>query len=503
MLCAPLIVPPLTPWTRKVRVRGQLSGATVIVFANGIEVGRGQVGGPDGFVGLEPTRTLSPGDRVTARQELDGDHSVSTPPTSAAIVLKAPSVEALAKLFSRSPLYQCGKCLWLEGIVPGTEVTVAIAAYPPVTVHADWTAVHVDVPMLSPSLAVVAHQWSASLTGSPVSLPTPLAQSQGQAIEPPSVELPLYACDRSLKLMDVQPGATVTVDHSGVGTEFCFGAPKATFWLSEPLKRDDRVVVKQEGGPIRETTSRGDAVTQVDLLCALAAGDQLHLEIVQCGNFRAIDDVVVVQPAPPDLLPPHLGEPLDDCGGTIWVSGVEPGAIVDVEQVASEQAIAGTLIVSQPCTQDVASAVSSVAVPPLPPGTLIRARQRLCGQMARLSNVARIGDRLLSYKGYSTDRICQLTGWRGNGTRPPRLNTEPIGLIGTDLGIPVVHQGRLYFFFGDCDAAGMLPYGHPMEADADPIAWTVEPPETPGGPMLHWLLNEQGSMQRLHVDGLD
>ena len=146
MLCAPVVVPPVTPWTRKVRVRGQLSGAIVIVFANGIEVGRGQVAGPDGFVDLDPGFSLSPGDRVTARQELDGDHSVSTPPTSAAIVLTTPSAAALAKLFSRSPLYQCGKGLWLEGIVPGAEVTVAVAAYPPVTVHADWTAVHVDVP---------------------------------------------------------------------------------------------------------------------------------------------------------------------------------------------------------------------------------------------------------------------------------------------------------------------------------------------------------------------
>jgi hypothetical protein len=41
-----------------------------------------------------------------------------------------------------------------------------------------------------------------------------------------------------------------------------------------------------------------------------------------------------------------------------------------------------------------------------------------------------------------------------------------------------------------------------MEANADPIAWTTDPPDWPGGPHLNFLAAGGGRFHPLHVDGL-
>jgi hypothetical protein len=106
MLLAPLVVPPLTPWTRKVRVRNQRTGATVSIFEGGVKVGSGQVGGPDAFVELDAGHALTAGRLVTATQELGGDHSVQTPASSAVPVLNDPTSQLLAQIFSRAALLE-------------------------------------------------------------------------------------------------------------------------------------------------------------------------------------------------------------------------------------------------------------------------------------------------------------------------------------------------------------------------------------------------------------
>ena len=249
------------------------------------------------------------------------------------------------------------------------------------------------------------------------------------------------------------------------------------------------------GGPIGDAVAEGDALTVVPLYFSLIEGDQLRLELLRCGQRRRLDRVTVVRPAP-DVLPPLLFEPLDDAGGTITVDRLVPGALCDIEQVATRDAEHGTLL----ATQAVARSKSSISVPPLPPGMLVRARQRLCGTLSRPSLVVAAGDRpLLPYQPGYTHRICQLTGTWGDGHRPARFDTNQIGIRGTDLGVPVVHHGRLYLLFGDTDTTEALE--DRLEA-ADPIAWTVESPETPGGPLLHWAVGAGGAFHRLHLDGL-
>jgi hypothetical protein len=72
----------------------------------------------------------------------------------------------------------------------------------------------------------------------------------------------------------------------------------------------------------------------------------------------------------------------------------------------------------------------------------------------------------------STHKVCQLTGEQDREWQQPTVNqTESrFGLIGTDLGVPVEHDGRIYFLFGDSWTT------HPDDRyrprDGDSIAYT-------------------------------
>lgn len=638
MLLAPTVVPPITPWSRSICVKGHHSGAVVSIFADDQQIGSALASGPEIFVPLDPGFAIKAGQKITAHQELGGEKSGAAAKTSAVTVLNAPTPAMLAKIFSRAPLSACATCLWLEGVVPGADVTVTVGSAPPITVAAEWTAVHVDIPKLSTNDVVVVRQGRGSVIGPTVALPPALPQPDGLAVPPPSLTEPLYACERALELFDVRPGSRITVDHEGDISTFCFGATRGTLWLARPLELGQRVATKQDfpgcelksdhvaryevsanvppppwflypvcagdrdidvgglrpgatiqfligegsgkvvsgevgepphhfnlpplgnvnrlgvrqslcaAGPWSDTTwttlvqvgsldepridepvhdcgaavgitgltagtrvyvisklwghsigdvvAVGDAFTDVPLHYPLVLGDTLSLELVRCGQLREVADNVLVKPVPDELLPPLIFDPLDDTGGTITVGRLVPGAFCDVERVATSSQLQGVLLASQP----VARAESSVAVPPLPPGMLVRCRQRLCGRTSRPSIVVKTGDRPLEYEPWSADRLVALTGIRGHGMRPPRYDTTTVGLIGTDLGVPVVHEGRLYFFFGDCD--GDEDNEDVMDADADPIAWTTDPPDWPGGPDLHFLTGSGGKFHRLHVDGL-
>jgi hypothetical protein len=637
MPLAPTVVPPITPWSKSIKVRGQHSGAVVSIFADGQQVGSKTAGGPEVFVPLDAGVTLQPGQQITAAQTIAGETSVATAKTSAVTVLKAPTPAMLGKIFSRAPLSACATCLWLEGVVPGADVTVTVGGST-FTVAAEWTAVHADLPKLAPNEVVVVRQSRGSGVGPNVNLPPALPQPEADTVLPPHVVEPLYQCARAIELVDVRPGSRITVDHDGDVSTFCFGATRGTLWLARRLEEGHEVRAKQDfpdcelrsdhesryeviaapppapwfpypvcagdrdvevggllagatiqfligegtgktesgevgnaphrfnlpplgnvkrlgvrqtlcgAGPWSQTTwtnliqvgsldqpridepvydcgnavgvtglgagtrvyvvsafwghaignvvSLGDTFTDVPLDFELMAGDTLSLELVRCGHLRAVADNVVVKPAPGELLRPLIYEPLDDTGGAITVGRLVPGAFCDVERVSSPQQSQGVLLASQP----VARAESPVAVPPLPPGQFILCRQRLCGRSSRPSVVVKTGDRPLEYEPWSADRIVALTGTRGHGMRPAKYDTTTVGLIGTDLGIPVVHDGRLYLLFGDCD--GDEDNDDVMDADADPIAWTTDPADAPGGPYLHFLTGSGGLFHRLHVDGL-
>jgi hypothetical protein len=638
MLTAPLVVPPVTPWTRHVRVQGQRTGSTVEILVDGQLSGTGIATGPDALIPLDAAVTLAPGQTIAARQRRGTDVSVATPASSLVPVLAEPTPELLAGLYSRAPLRECATCLWLDGVVPGAEVTVSVEQLPPVTVTAQWGAVHVDVQLLGANALVKVRQGRGGTVGPDIVLPPPAAQPHQHEIPAPKIVEPLCVCDRAIKLEGVFPGAMVIVRHNQELLEACFGTTEVTFWLARGLEENDDLRITQSyprceiasreirgevalgrppapvfpfpvcvgdreievsnlregaviqflvgkgtstivtgeagtpphrfilpslgnvqelgcrqstcgemgpwsdttwtqliplgsqdqpefeepvvrcgsavgvlnlsagtkvfvvskawgGWPIGDKVAVGDAVTSVPLNFALKQGDELSLELLRCGQRRRLDRRTFVQPAP-DLGAPHLRDPLDDAGGTITVGQLVPGAFCDIEQLATADAEHGTLLASQVVVRSFAS----VAVPPLTPGMLIRARQRLCGMLSAPSSVVTVGDRRpLRYVLDSTHRICQLTGTWGDGQRPARYDTNQIGIRGTDLGVPVTHHGRLYLLFGDTDTTDEL---EDMLKAADPIAWTTDSPETPGGPLLNWGVGAGNAFHRLHLDGL-
>ena len=94
----------------------------------------------------------------------------------------------------------------------------------------------------------------------------------------------------------------------------------------------------------------------------------------------------------------------------------------------------------------------------------------------------------------STQRMCQLTGdFVPEGL--PHINyTGRWGIKGTDMGVPLEYQGKLFILFGDVPSAD----------DADPIVYTTDTDPEPSGFQLRPILcgSPGTSFRPLNVKGL-
>src|SRR5437870_10477161 len=87
-LLPPAVVGPLSECSSRVRIQGQLIGATVDLFSNGAHVGSGVATWTDQVFPLAAGKTLAPGAAVTATQTLSGSTSPASP--SPVLVQKKP-----------------------------------------------------------------------------------------------------------------------------------------------------------------------------------------------------------------------------------------------------------------------------------------------------------------------------------------------------------------------------------------------------------------------------
>jgi hypothetical protein len=87
-LLPPAVIGPLSECSSRVRVQGQLIGATVDLFANLVHVGSGVATWSDQVFPLGGGVTLAPGSNVTATQSQSG--SVSPPSPAPVTVQKKP-----------------------------------------------------------------------------------------------------------------------------------------------------------------------------------------------------------------------------------------------------------------------------------------------------------------------------------------------------------------------------------------------------------------------------
>ncbi len=247
-------------------------------------------------------------------------------------------------------------------------------------------------------------------------------------------------------------------------------------------------------GVIGEVWANGDDRLDVRLWTALRFDDKVHSRTRRCGAVvDHMPEATVASRPSGHVQAPRVIDPACDCGGSVLVRNVVPGAIVEVFRApASDRRLLGT-----GWAGDV---TVSVDVPPLGVGDILGAAQRIGPQRSGLGPTATAPTLPhWDYVPHSAFRLSQLTQDADPTGRPHPGPTTQIGLFGTDLGVPVEHEGRLYLFFGDATTEG-----GDTDPAHDPIAWlTTSDPEDleDRAPDLEWLTNENGVFHPLFLVG--
>jgi hypothetical protein len=429
-LLPPAVVGPLSECSSRVRVQGQLIGANVDIFSNGAHVGTGTATWTDQSFPLLPGKTLSPGAQVTATQTQAG--STSAPSPSPVIVQKKPPV--IGTVTSKTHIYVCGHCLWLDGMVPGAKVEVSVAGVVRGSGIADDGSARVGLTVPTGSGDIlVAQQTACGTAGSPTNLPKPdPLPGSNRKLAPPTVEGPLRACQRAVTVSHVVEGAQVMLTETptaGFSETACFDLSSLWF-ATPPLILGDSVSALQQmpGCEIKSASSASVVVgpsTPVPIpdvvppLCAGGVSVRLTgllpgspVEIFQngislgtgsapsatfdfpvpaltanahitarqelCTNWSALSTPPVkVNPHPGSLPTPLVASPLFECGAAVHVSDLHPGAMV---------AVFSTLLGAPIGSAFVYSTAADIPVAPLLiKGDKIWAEQKGCGLVSSKS----------------------------------------------------------------------------------------------------------------------
>jgi hypothetical protein len=434
-LLPPRVIGPLSECSTGVRVQGQLTGSTIQVFANGALVAQGPASGPDQIFPLNTGASLSGGDQVTATQTIGLDTSAPSP-EPVEVQTKPPTIGPVAFV---SHLNQCGRCLWLEGLVPGATVEVR-AGGGPVLGHGqsyDGVARVGLNPPLAAGMTVEAQQEACGspgvvTTGPPVDV----VAEKLRKLPTPTVESPLRECQRTVTISDVVHGATVTLLRSGgPNLAACFDLSALFFWVNPPLalgetvsarqelpdcqlKSDDATpVVVQDNTPVPAVGVKaplcagGTTVTLTGLILGarvriqengvdigeaespvngdydflvppLTGGAMISATQELCGEWSAPGASVIVDPAPGSLPQPQVHDPLFECAAVVRVSNLHPGARVYVYSTLLGAPIGERLVYTTEADVSVA--------PLLIRGDDIFAVQRGCGLVSSRSVPVRV-----------------------------------------------------------------------------------------------------------------
>jgi hypothetical protein len=239
----------------------------------------------------------------------------------------------------RSPLYLCGECVWLDGMVPGAtvEVRVAGAVRGSATAHVGNVVVRI-APPLAPGESPEAQQSACGMPGlstpGPVASPLPFGEGR-RPLPPPRVMAPLRECQRAVLVTDAVSGARVTLDRTaGPSATTCTTTEGSWFWVA-PLVLGEEVFARQAYPA-----------------CGLASPRSVPVSVESA------------RPVPP----PTVVGPL--CAGStaVTLADLIPGSRVSISQDGVE--------VGQGEAPD--SIRFDFPVPPLSGGALITARQELC-----------------------------------------------------------------------------------------------------------------------------
>ncbi|MDQ3287329.1 MAG: DUF1929 domain-containing protein [Pseudomonadota bacterium] len=434
-LLPPRVIGPLSECSGRVRVQGQLTGATVTLLADGAVVGSGIASWSDQHFAL--STPLGAGQRVVATQAVGMDTSPPSP-EEVEVQSKPPSVGPVGFL---SHLNQCGECVWLEGLVPGAKVELRDGG----TILGQGESYdgnarfHLSTP-LAAGMSIQAQQNACGaagiITDGP---PVDILMEKLLTLPVPVVRAPLRECERRITVGNVVHGATVTVMRSaGPNQQGCFDASELWMGVNPPLVLGETISARQELRGRCNLTSADAVPVMVDdnmpvpsahvipplcdgnttvVLGSLIMGarvkilaDGVELGMAEspvdgtydflvpklvggtiitaiqelCGEWSTSGDGVLVDAAPASLPTPKLHEPVYECGAAVRVSNVHVGARVYVY----------SHLLGAPIGERTANA-AQVDVPVAPlliAGDRIHAVQRGCGLVSSKSNAAVVGE---------------------------------------------------------------------------------------------------------------
>ncbi|MGI8694608.1 MAG: galactose oxidase-like domain-containing protein [Geodermatophilaceae bacterium] len=380
-LLPPRVIGPLSECSTRVRVQAQFTGATVTIYADGVQVGTGVASWSDDVFTL--SSSLAAGQQVSATQTVGLETSISSPET-VQVQAKPPVVGPVG---FRSHLNQCGECVWLEGLVPGAKVELrdgvtTIASGESYDGNARF---HLSTP-LAAGMDIKAQQEACGapgvLTDGP---PVDILVEKLQSLPTPVVEAPLHECERRVTVSNIVHGATVTLLRSaGPNQSACFDLDSLWMGVNPPLvlgetisarqellgrckltSADATPVMVQDNTPVPATdvvpplcagnttvvltglvmgarvtisadgAGLGQAESPADgsydfLVPPLVGGTTISASQELCGEWSAPGVGVLVDPAPASLPTPKVHDPLYECGAAVRVSNLHMGGRVYV-----------------------------------------------------------------------------------------------------------------------------------------------------------------------------
>ncbi len=426
-LPAPIVEGPLTACQTRVRVRDLLDGSTVTLTVNGDEL---RYGCDASRLTLLLPRPLAQGDRLSIRQEFPRCELRSRDrdgPEVGPVRVPRPWVP--------TPVCHRDWGVLVNGLVPGALVRFRLpGSEDDFAVAEAWDgSCDFELPDLHGVDELLVSQ---GLCDPPIwSDPVGVAVEDQHLGDPdPRIEEPIVACGQVVHVTGVGPGDVVEI-HSDARQGAIASVRALDYELDVPLK------------------------------LPLLAGDRVWVVDYRCGERLDSDGVEVGEAG--DLAAPQVAEPVCDCGGGVHVVDVAPGARVEVY-------VDGRFAAAAP----VSGREGLVPLPhPLRGGERVKARQLLCSQVSAFGEERYADDLAHVRVRHPVRRICQLTGDYDPEGHAHVNDTAQFGVVGTDLGVPVEHDGRLYLFFGD--AAG---------DNFDPIASTVATSVEPHGFRMSVLL---------------
>ncbi len=438
-LLPPKVIGPLSECSSRVKVEAQITGATVYVFANGAQVATGVA--TSGSQVFNLTTNLSAGESVVARQEIGAQLSAESP-ESMVVQAKPPQVGLVA---FRSHLFECGRCIWMHGAVPGATVTVSGSAGSNGSGNSyDGNARFGLSQPIGAGETLQAVQEACGQVGPKIDGPTPDRPVEGkesrQRLPAPSVNSPLRACQKGVTVSDVYDGADVTLLRASGSIGACFDVDSLTFRVN-PVLVEGETVRANQAFPSCTITSPNSAPVVVGPakpvpppkvvgpLCEGATsirltdleygsmvkifvdgneigtaespvagtydffidpplpapnhhGTEVTAQQELCGIYSAHSAGEPVMKGLKELPPPKVSEPLFDCSAAVHVSGIHSGAYVRVFSSMLAAPIASAVVIGTEAT--------FIVAPLLMEGDEIFAVQKGCGAESPRSNVVRV-----------------------------------------------------------------------------------------------------------------